>query len=138
MKQRDDDVVAALKALRGEPMNDEAAFERLHGRIMARAAPALRARRGAVRRRRSALDIAGAWSRAAVPIGIAASFIAGVIVTRVAPAPVVETATVAEAMAETPVTLFTAATGAVRDGQLVETAVGTTAPEALLYQAVPQ
>ena len=137
MNQRDEGTVAALKALGGESRNDDATLERLHGRILARAEPALRARR-LVRRRLGVLDIAGTWSRAAVPIGIAASFIAGVLMTRAVPAATLETATVAEASPETPVTLFAAATGAVRDAQLLESAVGTTAPEALLFQVVPQ
>ena len=73
-----------------------------------------------------------------MPIGIAASVVAGFIVMQVAPPATVETAVVAEASPDVPVTLFTTATGGVRDGQLVESAVGTTAPEAILYQLVPQ
>ena len=140
MNERDEDVGAALGALaarRDEPQDRDAMLERLHGRILARAEPVLRARRLA-RRRPGLLDIAGTWSRAAVPIGVAASFIAGLLVTRVAPTSAVETATVAETSSETPVTLFAAATGTVRDAQLVEAAVGTMAPEALLLQVVPQ
>ena len=129
MTRSDDEVAAALRALRGAPADDAAALERLHGRIMAGAEPGLRARR-VVRRRGGVLAIAGSWSRAAVPIGIAASFAAGVMLTRMQP--------VAEVAPETPVTLFAAATGSVRGTQLMESAVETPAPEALLYQTVPQ
>ena len=144
MTQHDENVMVALKATdrrRAGTSHDDAALERLHGRILAQAEPMLRARRSAnaLGRRRGLLDVAGAWSRAAVPIGVAASFVAGLMLTRVDPSTITEPATsIAESTAETPVTLFAAATGSGRATQLLESAVGSTSPEAVLYQAVPQ
>lgn len=143
-RQDEDTVMAALRASDRRraggatgASHDDAALERLHASILSRAEPMLRARR-VVGRRRGLLDVAGAWSRAAVPFGVAASLVAGILLTRAQPLPVVEAVTMADATMDTPVTLFTAATGSVRATQLLESSVGSTSPEAVLYQAVPQ
>ena len=121
---------------------DDEVLERLHATIMARADLVLRARRlrhaqaHSQGRGRGLLELAGAWSHAALPIGVAASFVAGLVLMRAEPVAGVEA--VAESAAETPATLFAAATGSVRSTQLLESAVGSTSPEAVLYQVVPQ
>ena len=147
MTHDDDTVVAALKAMdrrragTSRTSQDDVALERLHAQIMAGAELVLRARRARIAfgRRRGMLEVAGVWSHALLPIGVAASFVAGIVLTRVDSSAITEPAmTITEATAETPVTLFAAATGSARATQLLESAVGSTSPEAVLYQAVPQ